>query len=257
MTGTVDDVVDEVYGAVDATGSRASAVVLSTFAIVATLPVVQEVLARVPNHPEGFEWAIVAGVAVLVYGRVRASDRWFAPNTRLWYPLRRYALPVLKDVFSRIPLFYATTGVADRELVATVRWSVDETIDELVAAGYEPQPLASIKTDDAGRVERFSMARYYGPKPFEGLVPSRLVEPLPDWTRRRQVHARGFADVNEGPTTIAGHAEYNPWRPSLAVAHMIGPGWHPAEGVDEIVADLDLRDRPEIVVPESEVETES
>jgi hypothetical protein len=227
---------------IDNVRARLAAIALAVVATVASSPIVQELVGRIPQLPTGAEWAIATGVAVLVYARVRADERWFAPSARFWFPLRRYLGLPLDRALEFVPLLYAKTSVYEKELVATVGWSVKETNDALAAAGYEPQPLASVAVDWLGRVERSSWVRYYGPKPLEGFVPQAILEPLPEWTRRRQVHARPFGFDEEGPMSITAHDEFNPWRPMLALPHMLGITWNADDGVEAVREDLDIED---------------
>jgi len=225
---------------IDAVRDRIVAVPLAAIAALASTPVAQELLSRIPRLPGGTEWAIVAGVVVLVYVRVQADERWFGPSARFWFPLRRYVGLPLDRLLESVPMLYAKTSVYEKELVATVEWSVEETNDALAAAGYEPQPLASVAVDWLGRLERSSWVRYYGPKPLEGFLPQRLLAPLPEWTRRRQIHARPFAFDEDGPTSITAHDEFNPWRPMLALPHMLGITWNAEGGVEAVDEELDF-----------------
>jgi hypothetical protein len=237
---------------IERVSSRLLAVVLTVTAALASTPVAQEVISRTPQIPVGSEWAVVAGIVVLVYVRVQADERWFSPEARFWFPLRWYVGLPLDRMLESVPLLYAKTSTLERELVATVEWSVEETNDELAAAGYEPQPLASVAVDWLGRLERSSWVRYYGPKPLEGFLPQRLLAPLPEWTRRRQIHARPFAFDEDGPTSITAHDEFNPWRPMLALPHMLGITWNAEGGVEAVDEDLDF-ERAETELNDAEV----
>lgn len=232
------ELVDDAVESLDASASRLVAIVVSILASVASWPVVAELLSRTPQIPEGVEWLLPVAILVLGYVRVRSPQRWFAGDARFWYPLRRAIGKPLDKALEPIPFLYAKTGAYERELVATFDWSVDESISTLASAGYEPQPLASVAVDWLGRTERASMVRYVGPKPFEFVLPSSLVEQLPEWTRRRQIHARPFAFDESGPTTIVAHKEFNPWRPLLALPHLLGIGLDAKAGVDDVIDDL-------------------
>ena len=192
--------------------------------------------------PDPATIGVGAVVAVFVAARLHASDRWWCPELAwFWWPLRRLVWPVfdhaLESVSTTLPLeLYAKTVVREDEVVATLDLTLEELHADLAAAGYEAQPLASLakaafETDavDAGDVERSSLARYYGAKPF-GYGP--------EWLRRRQVHVRPFGE--DGALTITAHAEANPYRPDLALAHLLGHGLDAEEGVRMVADDLEI-----------------
>lgn len=187
--------------------------------------------------------AVAAVIATLGYWRLTADERWFAPDAWFWFPLRRAIGAPLDRLLEPIPLLYAKTSVTRPEHVATLDITLEQLHEDLEAAEYEPQPLASIADDWNGRTERSSWARYYGPKYAEGWWPQRVTNALPEWTRRRQVHVRPFADDVDGPVTATAHAEYNPWRPLLALAHLLGIGLDREEGVRLASDDLGLERR--------------
>lgn len=190
--------------------------------------------------PDGLEWLVVLAIAVLIVWRVQASDSWFAPEARFWFPLRRYLATPLDEVLSRVPVLYARTDTYQREHIVTSDISLEEANDDLADAEYQPQPAASITTDWLGRKERSSWARYHGPKFGRGWLPDDLVDRFPEWTRIRQVHVRTFADHVDGPVTKAGHDEYNPWYPNplVALAHLFGIGVDVDTGVEKAAEDL-------------------
>lgn len=190
-----------------------------------------------PADPIAY-YAIAAVVALLAYVRLRADGRWFAPDAWVWWPIRRALMTPLDRVLERVPGLYATTTVPKTQHVARLDLSLSTVHDGLDRAGYEPQPLASIATDWLGRTERSSWARYHGPKVGRGILPDDLVDALPEWTRRRQVHVRTFAVDPAGPVDLAAHDEYNPFRPLLAFAHLTGVGLDGEAGVVHASADL-------------------
>lgn len=144
-------------------------------------------------------------VLLLVVGRLFVGEHYFNDRGRFWGPIRRAFIPWLHRRFQDVDdYFYAETEVEKDQLVGVVDESPDAVIDELDAAGYEPQPLASLATDWTGRTELASWARYYGSKPFRGA---------PEFFRPRQVHVRLFE--RDGGTAIVAHEESTPWRPDL------------------------------------------
>jgi len=186
----------------------------------------------------------VAGVALvttIVAARLYVPGYWFSPESRFWAPVRRLAVPLLHRVFSQADdELYAETDVGVDERVATLQdVTVDDVLDDLAAAGYRPQPLASFATDWAGRHEAASWARYHGSKLFPGA---------PEWLRRRQVHIRLFeipATASNGPAVIVtSHEEPNPWRPDLWRAHYSGRDVDVERGVRMAAKDLDIESAP-------------
>lgn len=155
-----------------------------------------------------------AVVALLVALRIHAGEQYFNDRGRAWWPLRRTLVPALHRLFqSADEGLYAETTISEDELVAVLSLPPEAVLDDLAEAGYEPQPLASFATDWAGRSERASWARYYGPKP---------VDVAPDWLRPRQIHVRLFVDEDAtgGPVTIVtAHEEATAWRPDLWLDH--------------------------------------
>lgn len=184
----------------------------------------------VPFVAVGFVVALFAGA------RVHASDRWWCPDAAwFWWPLRRLLWPPLDVALAHVPYGFAKTRVTYDEIVAVnLDVTHEEYLERVTRTGYEAQPLASIARLDedagvtgAGQLERSSIARYVGPKPL-GL------EGLPEWLRRYQVHRRVYGP--DGELTDTAHFEYNPWRPDLALPHLLGIGLDVHRGV-EIAAD--------------------
>jgi len=180
--------------------------------------------------------AVGALVGLLSAARMHASDRWWCPDLAwFWWPLRRFVLPPVDAALGHLPLVMAKTRVRDNEIVATeLDVTHEEYLERVTRTGYEAQPLASIARLEesadvagAGQLERSSIARYHGPKPF-GL------EGLPDWLRRYQVHRRVYGE--DGNLTDTAHHELNPWRPDLALPHLLAIGLDVHRGV-EIAAD--------------------
>jgi len=171
-----------------------------------------------------------AVVGTLVFLRAR-----YGPITSVrWQPIRRLVVPVLNWAAKRYlgSDWYATSQRDRDEHVASVDLAPDELLDDLEAAGYEPQPLASLSVDWAGRMEVASWCRYYGPKPFPAA---------PYWLRERQVHVRLF-ETDEG-TALAAHAETNPWRADRWQDHYRSESIDVQEGRRLVAADLGIEPR--------------
>lgn len=184
--------------------------------------------------------AVGAAVALIAAARLHASPRWWCPDLAwFWWPLRRYALPPLDKLLESTPVIYAKTRVRANEIVAEgLDVTHDEYLEMVGVTDYEAQPLASIArlTDDvdasgAGELERSSVARYAGPKPFG-------IEGLPDWLRRYQIHRRAFGP--DGDLTETAHWELNPWRPDLALPHLLAIGFDAERGVKAAETDLEI-----------------
>jgi hypothetical protein len=199
----------------------------------------------------------VALVATLVAARLYAPGDWFSEDSRFWAPVRRLAVPLLHRVFTNADGdLYAETDVGVDERVATLQGvTVDDVLDDLAAAGYRPQPLASFASDWAGRPEAASWARYHGSKLYPGA---------PEWLRRRQVHVRLFEvddhasitgswpDGDEPTMKVQGrsavivtaHEEPTSWRPDLWRAHYSGRDVSIERGVRMAAKDLDIERAP-------------
>jgi hypothetical protein len=183
----------------------------------------------------------VALVATLVAARLYAPGDWFSEDSRFWAPVRRLAVPLLHRVFTNADGdLYAETDVGVDERVATLQGvTVDDVLDDLAAAGYRPQPLASFASDWAARPEAASWARYHGSKLYPGA---------PEWLRRRQVHVRLFeipAATARGPAVIVtAHEEPTSWRPDLWRAHYSGRDVSIERGVRMAAKDLDIERAP-------------
>jgi len=168
-----------------------------------------------------------AVVALLVAARAHAGERWFNDRSRFWSPIRRVAIPLLDRTLRNVDEgLYATNRATRAEHVATVDVPPAQVLEDLAEAGYQPQPLAGLKTDWAGRTEIASRARFHGAKPFAGA---------PEWLRPRQVHVTLFADTVEPDmipvigeleeverTIVTAHEEANPWRPDSWRDHYRG-----------------------------------
>lgn len=187
------------------------------------------------------EYWLYAGAAIVLFAivawRYRTGRRWFGRDTAAtWQLLRRTAIPLLGRAARRLdPLVgeevYARTTVGTDEHVATVTADLDQLLDDLAAAGYEPQPLASLATDWAGRTEAASWARYYGPKPWSGA---------PAWLSERQVHVRLF-QIEQRRVAITAHEEANPWRPDQWADHYRAETMDVELGRRLAAEDLDVR----------------
>jgi hypothetical protein len=192
-------------------------------------------------HPDAVYIAGVVLVTMLAAARLYAPGDWFSEGSRFWAPARRLVVPLLHRLFSDADgELYAETDVSRAERVATLQdVTVDDVLNDLAAAGYRPQPLASFATDWEGRPEAASWARYHGSKPFPGA---------PEWLRRRQVHVRLFkvpATASGGPAVvIAAHEEPTSWRPDLWRAHYSGRDVSIERGVRMAAEDLDLEGIP-------------
>lgn len=184
------------------------------------------------EDPDWLWWAVAAVVAVLVAARAYAGPAWFGPGARHWQPLRRVLVPLLHRLAQAYvgEEWYAETHTAEREHVATLALDADDVLEDLAAAGYEPQPLASVATDWTGEMEAASWARYHGPKPVPGA---------PYWLRDRQVHVRLFERADG--VAICAHEESNPWRPDLWRDHYRGETLHVERGRQLVAEDLDIR----------------
>lgn len=184
------------------------------------------------EDPDWLWWAGAAVVVVLVTARSYAGPAWFGPSARHWQPLRRLAVPLLHRLSQAYvgEEWYAETHTAEREHVATLHLTVEALLEDLVDAGYEPQPLASVATDWTGETEAASWVRYHGPKPFPGA---------PEWLRDRQVHVRLF-ERPDG-VAIAAHEESTPWRPDLWRDHYRGETLDVERGRQLAAADLGIR----------------
>jgi len=182
------------------------------------------------------EWLAGAAV-VLTLVLLRAR---FGPITSVrWQPLRRLLLPLMNAVAKRYlgEDWYATSTRSKREHVATVPIQPHEVLDDLEAAGYEPQPLASLSEDWTGREEQASWCRYYGPKPFPAA---------PEWLRERQVHVRLFCRGGYcTETAITAHAETNPWRFDRWRDHYQSRSLDLQEGRELLAADLGIDIEPQ------------
>ena len=162
-------------------------------------------------------------VALLVLGRIHASDRWWCPELAwFWWPLRSVLWPLFDKALEPVPVLFARSRVPERELVARLDITLEELHADVAALGGEAQPLSSKARDWLGRRERSSLAIYHGPKPL-GL------DGLPEWTRRYQIHIRPFGP--DGILWVTAHHEYNPWVPWLAVPHVLGIGLDSERGV--------------------------
>jgi len=183
----------------------------------------------------------VALVAALAAARLYVPGYWFSEESRFWAPIRRVAVPLLHRLFTNADdELYAETDVGVDERVATLQdVTVDDVLDDLAAAGYQPQPLASFATDWEGRPEAASWARYHG---------SRLFPGAPEWLRRRQVHVRLFeipAANARGPAVIVtAHNEPTSWRPDLWYQHYSGRDVDVDRGVRMAAEDLDIENAP-------------
>ena len=175
----------------------------------------------------GLDPVWVAGFAlILTLGVARYR---FGPITSVrWQPLRRLLVPVIHRIGQRRfgEEWYATSEQDPAGHVATVDVAVDVLLDDLEAAGYEPQPLASLKTWQ-GREEAASWARYVGGPGVGGL----------QWLRSEQVHVRLYR-TGAGETAIFAHREANPWRPDLWRAHYRGRGQDVQAGREQVAEDL-------------------
>ncbi|WP_265110922.1 hypothetical protein [Halosolutus halophilus] len=141
-------------------------------------------------------------VSLLVIGRLYAGEYYFNDRARFWNPLRRHVIPLLHRLFQRQDgELYAETRVRESELVDVVDRRPEAVLEDLAAAGYEPNPLASLATDWTGKTEIASWAHYEGPRPFHGA---------PHFPKPRQIHVRLFP--REEGTAITAHEEANPWR---------------------------------------------
>ncbi len=189
--------------------------------------------------------AVGLAVTLLAIARLQTSDRIWAPSCRaLWSPLRRFLWPVLDEAFAHVPGLYAKTTVRDDEVVVEgLDISLCDLLDDLEAAGYEYQPLASLARFDpsssrgvAGEVERASLARYHGDRVGGGLTVG-----FPDWfVRNRQVHIRPYGA--DGNLTVTAHDEYNAWNPVFALHHLGGIGLDADRGVQLAAADLGIEE---------------
>jgi hypothetical protein len=183
----------------------------------------------------------VALVATLVAARLYAPGDWFSEDSRFWAPVRRLAVPLLHRVFTNADGdLYAETDVGVDERVATLQGvTVDDVLDDLAAAGYRPQPLASFASDWAGRPEAASWARYHGSKLYPGA---------PEWLRRRQIHVRLFeipaANVRGPAVIVTAHEEPASWRPGLWRAHYSGRDVDVERGVRMAAKDLGIESAP-------------
>lgn len=181
--------------------------------------------------------AVALAVSLLGAARLHASDRWWCPNLAwFWWPIRRVLWPPLDHALASVPGAYAKTTVSEREVINHETWDItlEELHEHFADVGYEAQPLASIaRYRHTDELERSSLAYYAGPKPF-GL------EGLPEWLRRYQVHVRPFGP--DGHITVTAHHEYNPWRPGLALPHLLGIGLNAERGVEIAAAHLGVSD---------------
>ena len=188
-----------------------------------------------------------AVVATLVATRLYAGPHLFSDRTRFWGPLRRLAIPTLDRVLRDVDEdLYASNQATREEHVITLDVSPDAVLEDLADAGYQPQPLAGLKTDWEGRTEVASWARYRGPKPFPGA---------PEWLRPRQVHVTLFTFVDEPDmipvigefddveqTIVTAHEEANPWRPDQWREHYRAVGQDIALGRRLAAEDLGVAD---------------
>lgn len=196
--------------------------------------------------------AVALGITLLVAARIRYGEHLFTSETRWWGPLRRVVLPVAHSALESLDPkgetgVYLTYEIGSEELVATIEVDHQVILDDLADAGYQPQPLAALKTDWEGRREVASWARFHGPTPFEAAA-------APDWLRARQTHVTLFTDE---ATTVTGetvpltivtaHDEYSPWRPDQWRDHYLGIGMDVERGVFQVADDLGVDanlDRP-------------
>lgn len=196
-----------------------------------------------PADPVWIAGAIA--VAIVAAARVYAGPDLFGRLVDRLQPYRRALLPYVDAAAKRYlgDDWYTETTVSHAEHVATLQLEPGDIVEDLEAAGYEPQALASVATDWRGRTEVASYARYYGPKPFPGA---------PDWLRARQVHVRLFRTAERaspaGPpltfTVVTAHAEANPWRPDRWRAHYDAEAIDVDEGRELVADDLGVHHRP-------------
>lgn len=188
-----------------------------------------------------------AVVLLLALGRFYYGPLLFGSDARHWQPFRLAAVPIIDALARRYggaDFNYAETEVYPSEYVTTFTAGAMDLLDRLAAAGYEPQPLASLATDWTGTTEAASWARYMGPKPFPGA---------PDWLRPMQVHARLFPrPALDGTPRMAltAHYEPNPWRPDTWRGHYRGIGKDAEKGVSTVAGDLGVQPNS---VPDGEV----
>ncbi|WP_265112296.1 hypothetical protein [Halosolutus halophilus] len=175
-------------------------------------------------------WAGVAIVSLLVIGRLYIGEHYFDDQSRFWAPVRRAVIPLLHRLFQqKDDNLYAETEVTEDELVDVVDRRPEAVLEDLAAAGYEPNPLASLATDWTGKTEITSWAHYEGPRPFHGA---------PHFLKPRQVHVRLFP--REEGTAITAHEEANPWRPDQWQDHYRGETLDVEHGVAVAAFDLGL-----------------
>ena len=187
----------------------------------------------IPDGVEPLPYLAIAALVTLVgLARIHASDRWWCPEMGwLWNPLRLIVWPLFDKALTSVPFAFAKTTVYPDEVVNDRPWTLtlDEVREWLCDAGYEAQPLSSVASySETGERERGSFARYYGPKPVGA----------PEWMRRYQVHVRPFGP--DGAITLTAHAELNPWRPDLALPHLLAIGFDAEAGVEKVGEDLKL-----------------
>lgn len=181
---------------------------------------------------------VALAITALVAARLYYGEHIFTAETRWWDPLRRVVLPLTESILESLDPagetgIDVTYRVGRDELVAILEADYHEILDDLGAAGYQPQPLAALKTDWEGRREVASWARYHGPAPFDAA---------PDWLRARQTHVTLFADVDDGVpiTVITAHEEANPWRPDQWRDHYLGRSLARGVGVVRVAEDLGI-----------------
>lgn len=157
-----------------------------------------------------YELAAVA-IAGLAATRLYYGDRFYEIP---WHPLRVTIIPLAHGIAKRTlgEEYYTTYDVDPVEHVATLDIGPEDVIDDLEAAGYVVEPLASVKTNWTGTEEAGSYARHRGEKLFPGA---------PEFLKERQVHVTLFEAPNSG-TIVTAHEEPNSWRPDLVEEHYRG-----------------------------------
>lgn len=183
-------------------------------------------------------------ILLAVFARLYFGSVVFAPRyAAVWNTIRRLVTPILQRVIyqTAIPNVRIENHATKDEYVGVVDLSAQELAMRIDAQRDVEIPLLSgFKTDWDGNKESGTFVWYCGRQPTT----------LPKWLKPYQVHVFCFRVGDR--TRVCAHYEASPWRPDLALDHLLkGSSFSAPKGVQR--TKRALRDAG---VPLSETELE-
>lgn len=164
-------------------------------------------------------------ILLVVFARLYFGSVVFAPRyAAVWNTIRRLATPILQRAIYQtiIPNVRIENHATKDEYVGVTDLSAQELAMRIDAERNVEIPLLSgFKTDWDGNTESGTFVWYCGRQPTT----------LPKWLKPYQVHVFTFRVGNR--TRVAAHFEANPWRPDLALDHLLkGSSFSAPKGVE-------------------------